>query len=168
VWRIAWECLEIHMASLATRTVRLATSRLESLRRKIGVPESWQFTLKRLTVSEMPLAFGSCAWSYLPDRQFTIEYREDLDPEELDWILAHELWEATLGQIGDFTAELIGRLYGQKGAKPNTEAALLLHARDAYLRDELIEQLVRVTLGRPRPHTLTPWYHAAPDLEESA
>jgi hypothetical protein len=129
--------------------VRLAAlmPELASLRTLLKVPERWSVDLELRCPEDMPDAYGRLHYDYLPNSQFQILLHCSLDEAEARYVLAHELLEAVLAEYGEFCLEQIE-------ARSPKQLTTYLAVRHIHLRNELIEWLLPLILGTPRPSTL--------------
>lgn len=121
-----------------------ADQSLAVLRQRFLIPSRWIVDLEMKTAEEMPCAYGSCSWEYLPYQRFLIKLRDDLSGDQMFWTLTHELLEAMMAGYADLCDELIAQI-GPKRVRD------LYQARQAWVRDDLIEWIIRILLQTERP-----------------
>lgn len=117
---------------------------LDDLRRRLAIPTTYRIDLRVVCPRQMPEAYAATSWSYLPSRAYTIRIHCNLDEDEAQWALAHELLEIITGDLAHFTNEELNRHRAQ--ALRN-----YLDIRHRELRDEMIEWLCHIILKHPRP-----------------
>lgn len=122
----------------------LAESLLARLRERLAIPTTYSIQVELVCPDKMPQAYGETSWSYLPGRSYTIRLRCNFSPEEIEWVLTHELLEIHLSDLYQFTHEEI---------ETHRSRALqhYLVNRHRELRDSVIEVLSHVILQKARP-----------------
>jgi hypothetical protein len=117
--------------------VRLnAEETLGRLRERFMIPPRWRIHLEIKCPDKMPEASGSMSWSYLPNAHYFLSLRCDVPAHLLEWIIAHELFEAIMAPYAELVQEHIERI-------PGKTAQRLLHNRHGDIRNEIIETIWR-------------------------
>jgi hypothetical protein len=122
----------------------MASEILDRLRLKFMIPPRWRIDLEITCPRDMPNALGSMGWEYLPNASYFLRLRCDTPEEMMEWIIAHELLEALMAPYANLTVEEINR-------SGNKELCDLKHVMHGDIRNEIIESLLPVILGYPRP-----------------
>lgn len=125
-----------------------ATLFLEDARRRLLIPPRWVIVVEAVTPEEFPHAHGSASWTYLPNANYRLKLRTDLSGEELRWTIYHELLEMIFARYGEFCIEQIESRGDLEGC-----FATYLHEQHGDIRNEVVEWLLQVILGIPRPFT---------------
>jgi hypothetical protein len=84
------------------------------------------------------------SWSYLPNAQYYLSIRCDVPSYLMEWIIAHELYEAIMAPYAELVEEHIEKL-------PGKAAKHLTHTRHGDVRNEIIEWILPLILGYTRP-----------------
>jgi hypothetical protein len=123
---------------------REAVEILERMREKFMIPPRWKVEVEIKCPDKMPEALGSMSWSYLPNAHYFLSLRCDVPSHLLEWIIAHELYEAIMAPYAELAEEHIEKL-------PSKTAKHLTHTRHGDVRNEIIEWILPLILGYTRP-----------------
>ena len=125
---------------------------LKKYRDKFLIPPRWRIDIGILCPEDMakrnPVVDGvmaSMSWEFLANAHYRLRVCCNLDRENLEWVVMHELLEAITAPYADFTRNLIDRTPGSVRNK------VTLDSRHMDVRDEIIEWILDILAPDKRP-----------------
>lgn len=124
----------------------LAHRLLKKWRKKLWIPQHWDIELfifcpPKDPADDLDGVLGICDWGYRPNAHFVIRLRCNLDKDEMEWVLVHELLEALFSDYGEFCLPF----YIESDDVQWRERMDRDHHR---IRDAVIEHLLHAFFGR--------------------